>query len=153
MNVSIDGGRRVLYSRPWKSIVNSNGESVNAGDFLRARATSIQNAFRGIGVLLATQSNARVHLGCTAIVLLAAWACDLLLIEWVMIVLAIGGVWAAEGMNTAIEFTVDLVSPEHNELAGKAKDVAAGAVLIVSLTAIVVGLCVFVPYALRFMLV
>jgi len=63
--------------------------------------------------------------------------------EWSALVLAITFVWLVEGLNTAIEFLVDLVSPEQRQLAGWAKDVAAGAVLLASLGAVVVGTLIF----------
>jgi diacylglycerol kinase (ATP) len=59
--------------------------------------------------------------------------------------LAFGMVMGAEMLNTAIETLVDLVSPGHNELAGKSKDIAAGAVLISALFAAIAGLVIFVP--------
>ena len=59
--------------------------------------------------------------------------------------LAIIGVWTAEGLNTAIEYVTDLASPEFSSLAGKAKDVAAGAVLVAAVGAVAVGLLVFGP--------
>ncbi len=66
-------------------------------------------------------------------------------LEWCCIVLAIIGVWTAEGLNTAIEYVTDLASPEFSSLAGKAKDVAAGAVLVAAVGAVAVGLLVFGP--------
>ena len=62
-----------------------------------------------------------------------------------LVALAIGAVWSAELLNTAVEALTDLVSPEYHALAGKAKDVAAGAVLVVAAGALVVGLLVFGP--------
>jgi diacylglycerol kinase (ATP) len=69
-------------------------------------------------------------------------------LEWCAIVTAIGLVWAAEGLNTAIENVVDLVSPEYHPLAGRAKDIAAGAVLCAALLAAIIGALVFAPYLL-----
>ena len=65
--------------------------------------------------------------------------------EWLAVIAAIGLVWTAEGLNTAIEALVDLVSPEQHPLAGRAKDVAAGAVLLAALAATAIGLLVFGP--------
>jgi diacylglycerol kinase (ATP) len=65
--------------------------------------------------------------------------------EWCGVVAAIGLVWTAEGLNTALEFLTDLVSPEYHELAGRAKDVAAGAVLSASIAAGVIGAIIFLP--------
>ena len=55
-------------------------------------------------------------------------------------------VWVAEGLNSALEYLCDAAVPEQNELIGKAKDVAAGAVLISALVALCVAALVFIPY-------
>ncbi|MCX7421492.1 MAG: diacylglycerol kinase family protein [Planctomycetia bacterium] len=77
--------------------------------------------------------------------------------EWAILSLTIGTVCAAESANTAIEFVVDLVSPEYHDLARRSKDAAAGAVLIMALTALVIGGLILGPPLLvvlgRFMLV
>ena len=65
--------------------------------------------------------------------------------DWAILVLTIGMVLAAEAANTAIEAVVDLASPEYHDLAKLAKDVAAGAVLILAIAAIVIGLLVLGP--------
>lgn len=82
----------------------------------------------------------------TVLVLTAGFAIGISLVEWALIVLAISGVWAAEAINTSIEFLVDLVSPDHHPLAGKAKDVAAGAVLVAAIGSAFIGGLVFGPY-------
>lgn len=66
--------------------------------------------------------------------------------EWCWIVLAIGLVWMAEIFNTSVEKLTDLVSPDYNELAGRVKDLAAGAVLMAALTALVIGFLIFWPH-------
>ena len=63
-------------------------------------------------------------------------------LEWCAVVLAMVAVWTAEALNTAIEIVVDLASPDVHPLAGRAKDVAAGAVLISACGAVVVGILV-----------
>ena len=65
--------------------------------------------------------------------------------EWAVLVLAIGLVWLAEGVNTALEALGDAVSADPNPLVGRAKDVAAGAVLLASIGAAAAGLLIFVP--------
>ena len=67
-------------------------------------------------------------------------------VDWLALVLAIALVWVAEAINTAIEFLTDLASPEYHPLAGKAKDVAAGAVLLAAIAAIAIAVIVFAPY-------
>ena len=69
--------------------------------------------------------------------------------EWALIALAIVCVWGAEALNTSIEFLVDLASPKPHPLAGKAKDVAAAAVLIAAIGSLIVGALVFGPHVLR----
>ncbi|MCH2212771.1 MAG: diacylglycerol kinase family protein [Fuerstiella sp.] len=113
--------------------------------FLRERAGSFRNAVRGITELVRTETHAKVHLGCTVIVTAAAATISLSSVEWCLIVLSIGLVWTAEALNTALERVVDLTCPTRNSLAGQAKDLAAGAVLLAAITAAAVGLLVFLP--------
>ena len=117
--------------------------------YLNARLRSFGHAFRGLALLLRTQHNARIHALATVLVLAAGAFVGLSRFEWVLIVLVIAGVWATEAFNTAIEFLVDLASPEIHPLAGKAKDVAAGAVLIAAIASVIVGLLIFGPHILR----
>ena len=110
-----------------------------------ARGRSFKYAFQGFGHFLRSQHNAWIHAVAAVVVLAAGWWLDISALEWCAIVLAIALVISAELMNTAIEFLVDLVSPEYNELAGKAKDVAAAGVLIMAIAAAIIGVIVFGP--------
>jgi diacylglycerol kinase (ATP) len=96
-------------------------------------------------MLVRTQMNARIHLGATIVVVGAGFFYGISRGEWLAIMGAIGLVWTAEGLNTAIEAVVDLVSPGYHELAGRAKDIAAGAVLCATIAAVVIGALVFWP--------
>ena len=69
-------------------------------------------------------------------------------LEWAAIVAAIGLVWVAEALNTAVEHLADAVTKDLHPRIRDAKDLAAGAVLAAAATAFVVGLIVFVPYLL-----
>jgi diacylglycerol kinase (ATP) len=102
-------------------------------------------ALIGLRTQFTTQANARIHALATVLVVAAGFWCGLARLEWCAIIAAIGLVWTAEGLNTALEFLTDLVSPEHHPLAEKAKDVAAGAVLTASIAAMVIGAIIFVP--------
>lgn len=117
--------------------------------YLSARLRSFGHAFRGLKVLLQTQHNARIHALATVLVLAAGALLRLSPAEWALIVLAIVCVWATEALNTAIEFLVDLASPELHPLAAKAKDVAAGAVLVAAIGSLIVGVLVFGPHVLK----
>jgi diacylglycerol kinase (ATP) len=115
-------------------------------NFLSARIASFGYAFKGIWVLLRTQPNAWIHATATVAVIVAGLLLHVKPLEWALLCLAMGMVWAAEGMNTAIESVVDLASPDRHPLAGRAKDVAAGAVLLAALFAVGVAAFVFVPH-------
>lgn len=106
---------------------------------------SLSHAWDGVCYTIRTQRNARIHIAMGSIVILAAILMNLNFASVGLLVLTIGSVLAAETINTTVEAIVDLLSPEFHDQAKIAKDVAAGAVLIVSITAIVVGLLVFVP--------
>ncbi len=98
--------------------------------------------------MLRSQHNAWLHALATGIVCLVGFGFRISGIEWCFIVLAIMAVWTAEALNTALELISDLASPDFHPLAGKAKDVAAGAVLITALGAAIVAAIVFIPHAL-----
>ena len=95
--------------------------------------------------MLKTQHNAWVHFAATLVVLVFGLLFNLTQIEWCFIVLAIVNVWMAEALNTAVEFLADVTNPDFHPLVKKAKDVAAGAVLISAIGAILVGMIIFGP--------
>lgn len=108
-------------------------------------------AFNGIWHAAATQLNFKVHLVAAVVAVLGGWALHISPDEWLWIILCIGLVLAAELFNTAIEFLTDLVSPEYNKKAGLVKDMSAGAVLVIAICALIIGLIIFVPKLLVLM--
>ncbi len=112
---------------------------------LEKRIKSFGYALQGMRILFATQANAQIHLLALVLVTAAGFWSHLSRLEWCVLLLTFGAVLMAEAMNTALEFLTDLVSPEYHPLAGKAKDVAAGAVLLMAMAAIGVGLLIFLP--------
>jgi diacylglycerol kinase (ATP) len=115
-------------------------------------ASSFRYAFAGLRYLLWTQRNAKIHtaLGLLAIALGVALEIDRY--EWLALTLTIAIVLAAEGVNTAIEAAVDLASPAYHPLAKIAKDVGAGTVLLTAVAAVIVGMLVFLPHLIPFVL-
>ena len=108
-------------------------------------AAGFRFAFAGIGHLLATQRNARIHVALAAIAcLLAAWL-RVTRTEWAILILTIACVIILEGLNTALEAVVDLASPQLHPLAKVAKDVSAGMVLIAAIAAVIIGLLILGP--------
>lgn len=119
--------------------------SVNRPQRAVSRAASFGYAFRGIFVLIKTQRNAQIHLAASLGVLAFGMWLRLPATDWALLALAMGGVWAAEALNTAVEVVVDLVSPQWHALARDAKDLAAGGVLLATLAAVATGLLVLGP--------
>ena len=105
----------------------------------------LKHAINGLVELIKNERNARFHLVSTAVVIYVGWKVGFEASEWLWISLAVAGVWVAELLNTSLERITDLVSPEQNELAKKAKDYAAGAVLMMALWAIIVFLIIALP--------
>jgi diacylglycerol kinase len=102
-------------------------------------------AFKGLSYALKTQLNFRVHLVCALIVISLGYGLNISSAEWLWVILAIGLVLAAEAFNTALELLVDFVSPEYSKKAGHIKDMCAAAVLVTAVTALVIGLIIFLP--------
>ncbi|MET0287018.1 MAG: diacylglycerol kinase family protein [Polyangiales bacterium] len=113
---------------------------------IAARLRSFYFALRGIKTMFLSQHNAWVHAVATTLVITLGLVAGLTRLEWFVLVLAIVAVWMAESINTAFEFLCDVTSPEFHPLVEKAKDVAAGAVLICAIGATAIGGLVFVPY-------
>lgn len=109
------------------------------------RLQSFVYAFRGILYLLRTQHNAWIHLGFTLIAILLGICFSITQFEWIAILLCIGIVFAAETFNTSIELLCDARFTEYDKRAEIIKDTAAGAVLIVSVAAAIVGGIIFLP--------
>lgn len=113
--------------------------------FLRSRIRSFGYAFKGIATLFREQPNARIHLLAVVVIVgLGVWL-QLSASEWCDIIICMALVLAMEAVNTAIEYLVDLASPDIHPLAGKAKDVGAAAVLLSVIVCGVVWAIIFVP--------
>ena len=117
-----------------------------AGKFIK----SFSNALRGIAFLFKSQSNARIELIIACIVIIAGILFRISNNEWITILLCIALVLSLEGINTSIEIFADKLHPDFDTEIGKAKDVAAGAVLIAAIVAAFIGFIIFVPRLLGF---
>ena len=112
---------------------------------MKDRIRSFGYAGNGIRLVFGTETNMKIHLVIVLLVIVGGFVFDISLTEWLVCLLCVGLVIGAEMMNTAIENVVDLVSPDPHPLAGKAKDIAAGAVLICAIISVVIGVLIFVP--------
>lgn len=103
-------------------------------------------AIRGIQSAFRSENNLSIHLLAAIIAIGFGYYFNIKHDEWIAIAGAIGLVFTAEYLNTAIEKLTDFVSPDHNQKAGLVKDIAGGAVLVAAFTALVIGSLVFYPY-------
>ena len=110
-----------------------------------ARARSVTFAAKGIGFALREEHNARLHLAAAVLVSALGISLQFSAAEWARIIFAVALVSSAELLNTALEHLCDVVSPAANPSIGKAKDIAAGAVLIAALAACAVLATILLP--------
>ena len=103
-------------------------------------------AIHGLLLGIADQRNLKVQLGVAVVVVGAGFYLSITYMEWCVILLCIAMVIGLELVNTALENLVDLVTLERNPLAGKIKDIAAGAVLLVSILSLIIGVIIFRKY-------
>jgi len=113
---------------------------------LTKRLMSFRYAFRGITQLVKEEPNFRIHIVVAALVIIAGFLLRISSAEWLIILLTIGFVLAAESLNSAIEKLCDVVSPEVDERIKKIKDMLAATVLITAIIAVIIGLVIFLPY-------
>lgn len=102
-------------------------------------------AFKGIDDVVSNEPNMKIHVSVAILVVIMAFLLKVSLMEWIILVLLIGAVLAAETINTTIENLVDMYTKEYNEKAKVVKDTAAGTVLILAITAAIIGLMIFIP--------
>jgi diacylglycerol kinase (ATP) len=105
---------------------------------------TIRFALQGVAQLFGAP-NIRLLAAASAATALLALYLHVSPLEWCMLILATALVWVAEGLNTALERLTDLASPGYHPLAGKAKDIAAAAVLIAGIAALAIGALIFIP--------
>ncbi|MFA6274241.1 MAG: diacylglycerol kinase family protein [Candidatus Paceibacterota bacterium] len=113
------------------------------------RMRSMSHAFRGLWIIFKTGHS--IWIGCffAAIAIFLSFILKISEMEWIVIIFCIGITLSAEGFNTAIEIDIDLTSPEYHPYARDTKDVAAGAVIIVSIMSGIIGFIIFLPKILN----
>ena len=112
---------------------------------------SFRHAFDGIKMLISEERNMRIHLAMTVLVIMCSVIFGMTAAEKAIVISLCAVVIAAELINTAIENTVNLSTAVFNMYAKRAKDMAAGAVLVISIGAALGGLIIFVPYGIEFL--
>ena len=102
-------------------------------------------ALRGIKKAIKSERNLKIDCIAALLVILFGFLFKINTNEWIICILLIGIVLFAELMNTAIETVVDMYTRQKNPLAEKAKDVAAGSVLIIAIISAIIGCIIFIP--------
>ena len=111
---------------------------------------SVRCASSGIRYAFATERNIRVHLLVFILVLISSIVLEISKIEFLLILAVSALNFSLELANTAIERLADKISPEYNEQIGVVKDLMAGAVLVSSIFAVIIGLIIFYQPLLNF---
>jgi len=110
---------------------------------------SVRYALHGVWSGIDDQLNLKVQIAIATIVIGAGFLFKITATEWCIVLICIGLVLGLELMNSAIESLVDLVTLERKPLAGRIKDIAAGAVLVVSIVSVIIGVIIFRKYVLQ----
>lgn len=113
--------------------------------FISGRLKSVRYAFLGAVKLISTEHSIMVQFSIGIAMVIAGFALRISPTEWLLQTLAIGLVMSIEGLNTAVEKIADFIHPQYHEKIGFIKDIAAGAVFFAALTAIAIGLIIYVP--------
>lgn len=114
-------------------------------NYIKKRMQSFGYALKGIIDLFSHHPNAQIHLFLTTIVVILSFYLELSPVEWCIIIFCIIIVLALEAINSAIEYLADRITKEQDPLIGKAKDIAAAAVLLGAIGTCLIGLIIIVP--------
>lgn len=113
--------------------------------FVTGRLKSITYAVKGAIKLITTEHSVMVQFSTGVLLTVAGFYFGITATEWLFQTLAIGLVLSIEGLNTAIEKIADFIHPEYHERIGFIKDIAAGSVFFAAITAIIIGLIIYLP--------
>ena len=113
---------------------------------MKSHHISFIHAADGIKTAFKTQPNFKIHLTISCFVVLLAYGLKVTNLEWAILFFVIATGLSIELINTAIEYTVDLLTDEYHLLAKYAKDTAAGAMLVYAILSIVIAAVIFLPY-------
>ncbi|WP_348811159.1 diacylglycerol kinase family protein [Flavobacterium maritimum] len=116
--------------------------------FVSGRLKSVSYALKGAIKLITTEHSVMVQFGLGIVMTIAGFYFDISKTEWLFQTFAIGFVMSIEGLNTAVEKIADFIHPNYHERIGFIKDIAAGAVFFAAITAIIIGLIIYLPIIL-----
>jgi diacylglycerol kinase (ATP) len=114
--------------------------------FVKGRIKSLKYALIGVYKLITTEHSIMVQFSIGVLASVLGFIFDITKTEWMLQSLAIGIVLAIEGLNTAVEKIADFIHPDHHEKIGFIKDIAAGAVTFAAISAVIIGMIIYIPY-------
>lgn len=109
------------------------------------RLKSMVFAFKGAVKLITTEHSVMVQSSLAVAMIIAGFYFEITKTEWMFQIFAFGLVLSVEGLNTAVEKIADFIHPDYHERIGFIKDIAAGAVFFAAMTAITIGLFIYLP--------
>ena len=113
--------------------------------FVKGRIKSFKYALKGMWLLITTEHSIMVQMAIGLIVMFIGWWYRISSTEWILQILAIGIVLVAESLNTAVEKICDFIHPDYHKRIGFIKDISAGAVSFAAISAIIIGLIIYLP--------
>lgn len=113
--------------------------------FVSGRLKSVTYAFKGAVKLISTEHSIMVQFSIGILISILGFIMEISATEWMFQTLAIGLIMSVEGLNTAVEKIADFIHPSYSKRIGFIKDIAAGAVFFTAITAVIIGLIIYVP--------
>ena len=116
-------------------------------------SNTFKNARKGMRLSLKSERNIRIHLAVAVLVLITAYCLNFSIVKFCILLMVITSVISSEMINSAIEFALDSIyHNKYSRMVGMAKDIAAGAVMVVTITAVLIGVLLFVPEFIKLFL-
>jgi len=112
---------------------------------IKRTINSFKYAFNGLIDTYRTEQSVWIYIPVSLLVILAGFLLKISTFEWLIIILILGIILSLELINTALEAVVDLATEKYHPLAKKAKDTVSAAVLVFAITAVIIGLIIFIP--------
>jgi diacylglycerol kinase (ATP) len=126
--------------------MSSNFEKDNS--FVTGRLKSMGFALKGAFKLITTEHSVMVQTSLAIIMVIAGFYFEISRTDWMFQIFSFGLVLSIEGLNTAVEKVADFIHPDYHKRIGFIKDIAAGSVFFAALTAIIIGIFIYLPFFL-----
>lgn len=146
----------IIYINFSNKVIRSELNMKKQKNYIKQDNKRLLNSFKyaGKGIIetFKSEKNMKIHIFMTLFVIVLGFLLNISLSEWIICIILFSSVISLEIVNTAIETVVNLVSPNYNELAKRAKDLAAGAVLIAAIASAIIGIIIFLPKIINLVL-